>query len=389
MKFNFDEIIERRNTNSVKYSMEAFGKQPELIPLWVADMDFKTAPCIIDAVQKRNDHGIFGYSVADDKYKETLSRWFATRHDWNIENDWLVLAPGVVTAIYTAVRAFTNPGDAVIINQPVYGPFVSSVEQSGRKLVVCELTYDNGIYTIDYNDFEEKVKQENVKMFILCNPHNPVGRVWTEEELDNLGKICVKHGVLVVSDEIHQDFIYDGHKHFVFANINPDFADITITCTAPTKTFNIAGLSISNIFIANKELRETFTREYSKAGLSPIGIMGITACQAAYSDGSDWLDQLKKYLAGNIAYIDSFLKDRIPSVKCVDTEGTFLVWLDFKELGLSDDKLDELISNKARLWLNIGVSFGAGGSGFMRLNAGCTRSTLEIAMERLETAILR
>ena len=387
MKFDFDETIERRNTNSIKYGMAAFGKLPEAIPLWVADMDFKTAPCIINALQERCDHGIFGYSGIDDEYKETVSKWFAARHDWSIEHDWLVLAPGVVTAIYTAVRAFTSPGEAIIINQPVYGPFASSVEQSGRKLVVNELVYDNETYMIDFDDFEAKIKQENVKMFILCNPHNPVGRVWAEEELEKLGEICLKHGVLVVSDEIHQDFVYDGHKHLVFANLNPNFADIAITCTAPTKTFNIAGLSVSNILITNKDLRATFKSEYSKSGLSQIGIMGIVACQAAYSGGADWLDQLNRYIWGNITYIDNFLKERIPCVKCVRTEGTFLVWLDFKDLGLSDAELDELISNKAQLWLNTGISFGAGGSGFMRLNAGTTRSTLHMAMERLKTAI--
>ena len=388
MKYDFDRVIDRHNTYSIKYNMVARGKPDDVLPLWVADMDFQAPPCVIDALIKHSRHGIFGYSDTDNTYFETLRNWFARRIDWNIEQDWLIKTPGVVNAIHIAIRALTKSGDGVLIQQPVYYPFASAVRLAGRKLAVNELLYENGGYSIDFDDFEKKIMDNNVKLFILCNPHNPVGRVWTYEELIRLGDICLRHGVIVISDEIHQDFVYDGHRHLAFAGLNPTYRDITITCTAPSKTFNMAGLQLSNIFIANTRLRERFIQEYARCGFSQPGVMGIVACQAAYEGGEDWLRELLGYLTGNLSFLQDFLISRVPRVKLVKPEGTYLAWLDFRELRLNNRELDDMILHKAGLWLDDGPMFGAGGEGFQRMNIACPRSVLQEALERLERAVL-
>lgn len=387
MKYDFDEIIDRRNTYSIKYAAVSRGKPEDILPLWVADMDFKAPECVIDALTQRSKHGIYGYSDSGEEYFDTLKSWFSRRFGWETQSSWLVKTPGVVNAIHTAVRALTEIGDSVLIQQPVYYPFASAVRSTGRNLAINELTYQNLSYTIDFDDFESKIAESNVKLFILCNPHNPVGRVWTKGELTRMGDICLRYGVRVISDEIHQDFIYEGHRHQVFADISPEFRDITITCTAPSKTFNLAGLTISNIFISNPDIRRKFKDEYARSGLSQLGIMGLAACQAAYEGGEDWLTQLIQYLTGNLSYIRDFLQSRLPRIKLVEPEGTYLVWLDFREMGISDRELDDIIVNKAKLWLDDGPMFGAGGQGFQRINMACPRSILREAMERLEKAL--
>jgi len=390
MKYDFDKIIDRRNTDSLKYDFAAQrGKPEDILPLWVADMDFQSPPCVIEALVEKSQHGIFGYSDTDNTYFHILQSWFSRRFGWKIEPDWLVKTPGVVTAIHIAVGALTNPGDAAIIQQPVYYPFSTAVTGTGRKLVVNELVLQNGRYHIDFDDFEAKITENNAKLFILCSPHNPVGRVWTRDELTRLGDICLRHGVTVISDEIHADFVYPGYQHLVFADLKPEFRDITVTCTAPSKTFNLAGLQISNIFIANQKIRRAFVQEYSQSGLSQLGIMGIVACKAAYSGGEDWLEELKAYLSGNLDFLRDFLARKLSKAGLIEPEGTYLIWLDFRRLGLSPKSLDDLIVHKAGLWLDEGLIFGAGGEGFQRVNIACPRSILREALERLESAMRR
>lgn len=388
MPYNFDEIIERKNTDCIKYDFALKrGKPEDVLPLWVADMDFRTPPFVIDALVEKSRHGIFGYSESGQDYFAVLQSWFLQNHTWEVALDWLVKTPGVVYAICTAIRALTHKGDSVLIQQPVYYPFAGSVLLNERKLVVNQLIYAENKYTINFEDFENKIIENKVKLFILCSPHNPVGRVWTEEELTRLGDICLKHGVTVVADEIHADFIYPGHKHLVFANIKPEFAQIAITCTAPSKTFNLAGLQVSNIFIPNPDIRHAFRQEMAKSGYSQLGIMGMVACKAAYQNGRKWLEELINYLGGNLDFLRSFFSEKIPQVKLIEPEGTYLVWLDFNQLNLSEDQLEDLIVKKAGLWLDKGTIFGAGGVGFQRINIACPRSILEKALGQLEKAI--
>lgn len=384
MAYNFDEIIERKDTDSLKYDFAARRGKPEgLLSLWVADMDFRAPQCVIDALTEKSAHGIFGYSESREDYVEVLQSWFSRRFNWQIQPEWLVKTPGVVFAICAAIRALTQKGDAVLIQQPVYYPFTESITVNHRTLVVNELNFDGSGYTVDYEDFEQIIVHHNVKLFILCNPHNPVGRVWTRKELVRMGDICVKHGVTVISDEIHADFVYPGHKHTIFASLKPEFEDITITCTAPTKTFNLAGLQISNIFVSNRTIRSRIRQEINRCGYSQLNVMGLVACKAAYTKGEDWLEALKDYLAENLKLLRSFLVANIPQIKLIEPQGTYLVWLDCTSLGLSDKALDEFIIHRAKLWLDAGTMFGQGGSGFQRINIACPRSLLQQALEQL------
>ena len=387
-KIDFDTIVNRKNTNSIKYDFTAERNMPEdILPLWVADMDFKAPKEVIDAIIKRVEHGIFGYSEAKDEYFQALRGWMEEKHNWQIEKEWVVKTPGVVFAIAMAVQAFTSPGDSVMIQQPVYYPFKSVIEDNGRNVVDNTLVLnDAGKYEMDLEDFERKVVEHQVKLFLLCSPHNPVGRVWTEEELIRLGDICVKHDVIVVSDEIHQDFVYTG-RHHVFADINESFRERTITCTAPSKTFNLAGLQVSNIMIANPKLRKKFINQINAAGYSQLNVLGLTACEAAYRHGSRWHEQLIGYLKGNLIYLKEFLIEHLPQIKLIEPEGTYLVWLDFRGLNMTESQLEDLIVHKAGLWLDNGTMFGKAGEGFQRINITCQRSTLEKAMIQLRNAI--
>jgi cystathionine beta-lyase len=385
---DFDEIIERGSTDSLKYDFASHRGMPDgLLPLWVADMDFRTAPCVVEALVDKSRHGIFGYSESREDYFEALQSWFSLRFGWDIKPEWLIKTPGVVFAIYAAIRALTQEGDAVLIQQPVYYPFAEAVRANSRELAVNELVYSGGRYHINFEDFERKITERRVKLFVLCSPHNPVGRVWTKDELIRMGDICVKHGVLVVSDEIHADFVYPGFVHTVFASLKPAFADIAVTCTAPTKTFNLAGLQISNILISNQAIRTRIHQEILRTGGGLVNAMGIVACRAAYAQGEAWLDELKTYLNGNLVFLREFIRARIPSVRLVEPEGTYLVWLDFHALGLDDKALDDLIIHRAKLWLDGGTMFGQGGSGFQRINIACPRSLLTQALKQLEAAI--
>jgi len=388
MKYDFSQVIERNNTLSIKYDFAKERKKPsDLLSLWVADMDFPVAQEIKDALIERCNHGIFGYSEVKTPYYEVIAKWYQEKFNWPTKKQWLVKTPGVVAAIANAIRAFTNIGDAVLIQKPVYYPFFLTIEDNQRKVVNNSLVYKNGRYEMDFVDFEEKIISHKVKLFVLCSPHNPVGRVWNKEELLKIGDICLKHKVIVVADEIHADFVYHGHQHQVFANLKTDYQEITVTCTAPSKTFNIAGLQVSNIFIANENLRKKFKQELKKTANADINVMGLIACQAAYSQGEDWLRQVKIYIAENLEYVKTFLRDNLPQVKLVEPEGTYLLWLDFRELNLTEEELEDLIINKAKLWLDGGTMFGTEGVGFQRINIACPQKILIQAFTQLKEAL--
>lgn len=387
-KINFNIVVNRKNTNCLKYDFAVRRGRPEnVLPLWVADMDFKVAPEITQAIEKRVAHGIFGYSEVKEEYFEAVAAWMEQKHGWRVEEDWLVKTPGVVFALAMAVQAFTEPGDAVIIQQPVYYPFSEVIADNGRRIVdnTLELKED-GKYHINFEDFEQKVKENHVKLFLLCSPHNPVGRVWTKEELKKIAAICRKYDVIVVSDEIHEDFVFNG-KHQVFADLSEDAKNRTITCTAPSKTFNLAGLQVSNIWIANPKLREKFKKQIAAAGYSQLNTLGLTACEAAYRYGGEWHAELLGYLKSNLNFLREFLQTRLPEVKLIEPEGTYLVWLDFGSLGLTEEQREELLTKKAGIWLDSGAIFGAAGEGFERINIACPRSILKDALERIERAV--
>lgn len=388
MPVNFDTVPNRRETNCFKYDFaREMGMPEDVLPLWVADMDFPTAPAVLERLHALAEHGIFGYTGVKDAYFSAVHNWYAQRFGWETQRSWLVTTPGVVFAIAIAIRAFTQKGDAILIQQPVYYPFADKVTENDRQLVVNPLILKNGRYEMDFADMERKIADNHVKMLLLCSPHNPVGRVWTKEELLRVGEICQKHGVLVVSDEIHADFTYAGHTHRVFASVKSEFADFTITCTAPSKTFNLAGLQNSNIFIPNRQLRHAYKKELSACGCGGTNCMGMAACQAAYEAGADWLEQLKQYLAGNLAYVRQFLREKLPDIALIEPEGTYLVWLDLRKLGLTEQQQRQLIVQDAKLWLDTGTLFGQGGEGFERINIACPRATIEQAMQRLERAV--
>ena len=385
---DFDTVVERANTNSLKYDFAAERGKPEgILPLWVADMDFRVSSYIQDAVFRQAEHGIWGYSDAKKSYFEAVQSWMLRHHGWKVEPEWMLKTPGVVFALAMAVQAFTEEGDAVMIQTPVYYPFKNVIESNGRRIVDNTLVQEkDGRYHMDIQDFEEKILQEKVKLFLLCNPHNPVGRVWSREELEQIGDICLRHGVVVASDEIHADFVYQG-KHQVFADIREEYKDIAVICTSPSKTFNIAGLQVSNIFIPNPELRKRMKLRMDAAGYSQVNGVGLAACEAAYGDGEEWYQAMLDYVKGNIAYTTEFLKTRIPEIKVTEPEGTYLIWMDFRNLQMSEDELEELVVQKAGLWLDKGLMFGEAGKGFQRINVACPRVTLKKALERLEQAV--
>lgn len=385
---DFDSVIERRNTRSLKYDFAAERGMPEdILPLWVADMDFRTSSYIEDALAKRAKEGVFGYSEVKTPYFEIVRDWMIRRHDWKPQEEWLVKTPGVVTALAMAVKAYTEPGDAVLIQRPVYYPFGEVIEDNGRRVVSNTLYRgEDNRYHIDLDDFEQKIIQNKVKLFLLCNPHNPVGRVWTKEELIRLGDICMKHDVIVASDEIHEDFVFQG-KHQVFAGLKKEYEDRCIVCTSPSKTFNLATMVLSNIFIPNQDLRKRFQKQLDAAGISQLGVMGLIACETAYSEGEEWYLAMLEYVRGNIAYIKKYVAENLSGVTMTEHEGTYLVWLDFSGTGLSETELEELIVHKARLWLDGGGMFGDSGRGFQRINVACPRRILEEAMGRLKKAL--
>ena len=385
---NFDEPVDRRNTDCLKYDFAKRKGMPEdVLPLWVADMDFKTSSYIEDALVERAKEAIFGYSEVQTPYFHAVANWMKIHHNWEVKRTWLVKTPGVVFALAMAVKAFTDPGDSVIIQSPVYYPFSEVITDNGRNIVSSDLYLGvDDRYHMDYADFEKKIIENDVKLFLLCNPHNPVGRVWTKGELEKVGDICLKHNVLVFSDEIHADFVFKG-QHQLFTAIKKEYEDITLTCTAPSKTFNLAGLSLSNIFIPNRELKRQFKAELKAAGTGLMGVMGLVACQTAYEKGEEWYYAMKSYVQANIEFTKQYVEENLPGVKMIDHEGTYLVWLDFRETGLGVDELEDLIIHKAKLWLDSGKIFGKNGEGFQRINVACPRSTVKEALDRMKEAM--
>lgn len=386
--YDFDKIIERHGTNCLKFDFaKERGKNGDELSLWVADMDFQVAKPITDALQAQVNHGIYGYSEVKSDYFDIVKNWFKDNFDWEIKKGSLVKTPGVVYAIAMAVKAFTKEGEAVIIQQPVYYPFSEMIIANNRKLVNSPLVLKDGRYEIDFEDFEKKIVENNVKLFILCSPHNPVGRVWSVEELKRIGDICIKHDVVIFSDEIHADFVYEPNKHHVFASLGESYAANSVIATAPSKSFNIAGLQVSNIFIENKKLRDAFRNEIVKSGYSQLNTMGLAAARAAYESGKEWLDEVRAYIKDNLIFFRDYLKENIGELSLIEPEGTYLVWVDFRKLGLSEKQREDLIVNKAKLWIDSGAMFGVDGEGFERFNIACPREYLKMALDSLAKAV--
>ena len=382
--YNFDEVIDRKGTNCLKYDFAGDRGYPEgVLPFWVADMDFRTAPPVIEELERRVQHGIFGYTDPGADYRAAVWNWMKTQHDWTPAVGSLTITPGVVFALGMAVQSFTAPGDAVLIQQPVYYPFSSIILGNDRQLVNSPLVLKDGHYEIDFVDFEQKITSKNVKLFLLCNPHNPAGRVYTRDELQKMATICLQHGVTIVADEIHNDFIRKGYEHTVLASLGNDIAQHVVTCTAPSKTFNLAGLQISNIFIENESMRQKFRATIDHAGYSQPNALGMFAAQAAYEKGLPWLEALRDYLEQNYQKTKAFLAQHLPKVTLIEPEGTYLLWLDFRAYGLSAKELDHLIVHEANLWLDSGHIFGKDGEGFERLNIACPWATLEQGLKQL------
>lgn len=385
--FDFDSVIDRKNTTCLKYDFpDEYGVPHDTIPFWIADMDFKVADCITEALRARIDHGIYGYSDTGSSYFQALADWEKKHFNWDIRAEWLIKTPGVVPAINVAVKALTQENDAVLINRPVYHPFHVAVTQNNRKLVNSPLILTDGHYEIDFADMEEKIKNNDVKAAILCSPHNPVGRVWTKEELETYGKICRKYNVTVICDEIHADFVFKGHRHIPFASLNEDAADMSVTCTAPSKTFNIAGLQTSNILIPNETIRRKFKTVLESFGYERPNVMGIIAAEAAYLSGEEWLTAVWEYIENNLAFTREFLRSKLPKMKLIEPEGTYLLWIDCNAYPMTDKELEDKLLHEAKLWLDMGSMFGPEGDKFLRFNIACPKSVLEEGLNRLYEA---
>lgn len=387
MQYDFDTPIDRTHTWSIKHDFKKEnGKADDILPLWVADMDFRSPDSVIEALKKAVDHGIFGYSRADESYFDAVAAWYQKRHHLTLQPEWMTCTPGIVFALSIAVRAFSQEGDAVLIQPPVYHPFSRAILRNKRTLVENPLVLKDGHYEMDLEDLEQKVLDEHVKLMILCNPHNPVGRVWTREELTALADICLRHHVYVISDEIHGDFVWRGHEQTPYASISEEACLHSMMCTAPSKTFNLAGMATSNLFIPDPEMRRKFRSELLDVGQENMNRLGLFACRAAYEGGGEWLDQLIGYLAGNLALVRDFCKNRVPQIQLVEPEGTYLAWLDCRELGMTDDELMAFFSDEAKVWLDPGTHSGEQGSGFMRFNLGSSRSVIAQALDQIEAA---
>lgn len=387
MQYDFDTPIDRTHTWSIKHDFKKEnGKADDILPLWVADMDFRSPDSVVEALKKAVDHGIFGYSRADESYFDAVAAWYQKRHHLTLQPEWMTCTPGIVFALSIAVRAFTQEGDAVLIQPPVYHPFSRAILRNKRTLVENPLVLKDGHYEMDLEELEQKVLDEHVKLMILCNPHNPVGRVWTREELTALADICLRHHVYVISDEIHGDFVWQGHEQTPYASISEEACLHSMMCTAPSKTFNLAGMATSNLFIPDPEMRRKFQSELLDVGQENMNRLGLFACRAAYEGGGEWLDQLIGYLAGNLALVRDFCKNRVPQIQLVEPEGTYLAWLDCRELGMTDDELMAFFSDDAKVWLDPGTHSGEQGSGFMRFNLGSSRSVIAQALDQIEAA---
>lgn len=381
MRYNFDEIVSRRNTNSLKWDLAA---SDHVLPMWVADMDFRTAPPIINALIKRAQHGIFGYTTVPDAYYDAVTGWFERRHHFTFPKDWLLYTTGVVPALSAVIKALTVPGEQVIVQTPVYNCFFSSIRNDQCELVSNELVYKNGVYSIDFEDLEKKAADPKAKVFLLCNPHNPVGRVWTKDELIRTGEICLKHQLIVISDEIHCDFIFGKHQHIPFASVSETFLQNSVTCTAPSKTFNLAGVKVANIIAADPKIRQNIHKALNVNEVCEISPFAVDAVIAAYNEGEEWLEELKTYLFDNYLCLKKFVETELPAVKVLPLEATYLVWLDFSALGQSSRTIAEALLKEENLWVNEGTIYGANGEGFIRLNIACPRQLLQEGLAKIK-----
>lgn len=385
---DFDNVINRKNTGSVKWDMmEKFEKPYDVLPFWVADMDFKAPVGVLNALTERVKHGVFGYTLPTETYYEAVVNWMESRHNWKINKDWIIITPGIVPTLNFILQAFTKVGEGILIQRPVYNPFTNAVVNNGRMVVNSPLILKDGRYEIDFEDFEKKIIENDVNLFILCSPHNPVGRVWSKEELITMGDICLKYNVLVVVDEIHHDLVFKSQKHIPFASLGQIYSNNCITCTAPSKTFNLAGLQISNIIIENKEIFQKLNTYLENVTLIMTNTFGIIGSEAAYNTGEAWLEELIDYLEDNKKYVQKFMANKLPMIKVIDSEATYLLWVDFRGLGMEQDELERFIVQDAKLWLNDGYTYGEEGSGFERINIACPRAILKIGLKRLEKAL--
>jgi len=387
MKSQFDQKINRYNTSSMKWDEvdKMFGVK-DVLPMWVADMDFMAPPPVLEAIKQRIDHGILGYSTRSESYFEAVCGWMLQRFNWSIRKEWIHFAPGVVPAIDFIIQAFSAPGDKVVIQPPVYYPFKNAIINNDRQVVYNPLKFENDKYTMDFDDLRSKL-DSGVKLLILCHPHNPVGRVWTQEELTELGKICIEHNVLIISDEIHADLMFKGHIHIPFASISEEFAQNTIVCTAPSKTFNLAGLQTANIIIPNPKIGEIYLAHMKKNHLMRPNVFGALATESAYRYGSNWLEELLDYLQDNLDFLMDYFATRIKRIKVIKPEGTYLIWLDCRDLGMNPEELNQFLLTQAKVALDGGVWFGPGGEGFARINIACPRAVLENGLRRIEKAV--
>jgi cysteine-S-conjugate beta-lyase len=389
VQYDFETIIDRRNTQSVKWDLaKPLVGTEDVLPMWVADMDFQAPPQVLAGLQERTRHGVFGYTFIPQNCYQAVADWMRQRHGWPIQTDWLVFAPGVMPAVHWAIQAVTRPGDRVIVQPPVYPPFFRAVRLSGCEVVENPLRCDGTRYVIDF-DHLERLCDARTKMLLLCSPHNPVGRVWTPQELWRLAELCRRHQVLICSDDIHCDLVYSEAAHTPLASLAEEFAEITITCHSSNKTFNLAGFGSAFAIIPNPRLLRDFEHVKQQAGNYSGNLFGMLATEIAYTQGADWLDQLLAYLQQNRDLAVQFIEQRIPGIKPVRPEGNFLIWLDCRALGLDEAGLKAFMLKQARLWLNDGPTFGRGGAGFQRLNIGCPRATLEEALHRMEEAVGR
>ncbi|WP_313431534.1 MalY/PatB family protein, partial [Siminovitchia terrae] len=356
------------------------------LPMWVADMDFRPPKEVSDALKEKVDHGIFGYTIVTESLNEAICDWTNTRHDWSIKPEWLLYSPGVIPSVHTAIQAFTEPGDKILVQSPVYTPFFHMIERNSREVAISQLILKNGRYEIDFDDFEKKLGS-GVKMLLLSSPHNPAGRVWEKEELIKIAELCKKYNVLIASDEIHADLVPAPHKHIPIASLDESFADITLTFMAPTKTFNLAGVQASFMVVPNKTLRTKIAAVQASDGFSMLNTFGSIAMEAAYRHGGAWLDEVLEYIRSNIDYVKETISSQLPDLDVIDPEGTYLVWIDCRKLGLSDAELKKRILEKGKLALNFGHAYGPGGEGFVRMNVACPKETVIEGVKRLQMAL--
>jgi cysteine-S-conjugate beta-lyase len=384
--YSFDDVIDRRNTYSVKWddTERVFGAK-DVLPLWVADMDFPAPQAVIKALHERIAHGIFGYTVIPDSLKDSIKNWLKSRHQWEIEPSWLSFSTGVVPEIANAIEAFTDQNDRIVVFTPVYPPLFQLVKKHHRTLVTSPLRLTENRYEIDWDDFEKKI--QGAKLLLLCSPHNPGGRVWTYEELKKIGELCIKHNVIVISDEIHADLTFSPHQHVPFASIDPAFAENSVTCIAPTKTFNLAGLQAAAAIIPNETLKRQFNKVQQRQGFFTLNTFAVAGTEAAYRHGEEWLDALLRYLQENIDYLCSYIETNLPKLRVIRPEATYLVWIDCRQLDVTEQQLKQLLLEKGKIAVEFGSKFGEEGRGFIRMNIACPRKTLEDALFRLSAAL--